>query len=91
MTFRHVTNLPCPLTAADMGFLAVLSDYRVGAPVAADPKKVPTAKTVEQLRSAGIVGLYIRPDEMLRPEVQKRTGWAPSKSLFGPKWDGAKL
>jgi hypothetical protein len=54
--YRHITNLRVPFDRSDLQFLASIEDYRIGAPVSAGHK---TAYSDEQLREAGIIGLYV--------------------------------
>lgn len=84
MTYRHVSNLRVPFDRTDLVLIAVLPDYRLGEPVAADPAKVETAMTLEQLKASGIVGLYLSAATIKDPLVQRITGW--SEKALGRAW-----
>lgn len=79
---RHATNLRVPFERVDLGFLAALPDYRIGAPI---PGNADTSLSSEQLREHGYVGLYITPMSLNDPLVKKLTGGWTEKTL-GEAW-----
>lgn len=88
MTYRHCTNLRTPYDKVDQGFLDALEDFKVGAPVPADPVEgagwVPL--TPDELKAAGIVGIYTTAERLGDPKVKARTGWQNPGRLLGPEW-----
>jgi hypothetical protein len=81
--FRHATNLRIPFEPVDLELLAVLPDYRIGAPVAATCE---TALSDAELRELGIVGLYTTAEALSSPFVAKRTGWERPEKVLGRVW-----
>lgn len=81
MTYRHITNARVPFDALDLSLFMVLDDYRIGDPI---PAKVETALSMKELKARNIVGLYIKPEVLASPALQKKTGWKNPK--LGAKW-----
>lgn len=81
--YRHVTNLRVPFEFVDLGLLALLSDYKIGAP---QPARHGTATPAPKLQQAGVVGLYATIEEMSRECVVRRTGWKRPSRIMGQAW-----
>jgi len=80
MAFRHATNLRVPLDRSDLGLLAVLPDYRLGAPM---PATHEGALTLDDLRARGFVGLYVTAEALADPLVRRMTGWLEAEKMLG--------
>lgn len=81
MSYRHLTNLSSPVDDVDGNFLNVLSDYKIGPPVATKGRDAIT------LMQAGVFGVYTTEERIMSKEVQSLTGFS-IKSLGTETLDG---
>lgn len=72
MAYRHCTNLVPPFDAVDQQILDAAGDYLIGDPIKGHG---PFPRSVEELRAAGVVGIYIKADAFRNKRFRALTGW----------------
>lgn len=84
--YRHATNLHTPLGNTDLGFLMVLGDYRIGAPVKTDINDNDHPLDTSDLILAGVVGLYTTRQALKNPDIRKLSGWSNPDRILTVPW-----
>lgn len=85
--YRHATNMTVPIGATDLNLLSVLSDYRIGAPMAPNPRETdPYPPVAGDLLTYGYVGIYTTREALKAQEVMSLTGWRNPDVVLTVPW-----